>query len=239
VANRVLRARDYGPFLSFVERCISLMKDKDRVERILDELERMYPNVGTALRYSSPFELLVATILSAQCTDAQVNKVTKRLFAKYNTPQAILELGQQRLAQAVYECGFYRNKSRNIIGACERLVNEYGSKVPDSLEELMTLPGVGRKTANVVLSNAFGKDAIAVDTHVFRVSRRLGLAQAGTPEAVERELMQVVPKDKWSSTHHRLINHGRRICKARKPQCEICPLSPYCRYWNELKTEGD
>lgn len=215
------------------------MNEKDRVDHILYELERLYPNAGTALRYTTPFELLVATILSAQCTDAQVNKVTNRLFKEHKTPEEFLELGQERLAEAIYECGFYRNKSRNIIGACERLVYEYDSKVPDELRELVTLPGVGRKTANVVLSNAFGKDAIAVDTHVFRVSRRLGLAKGETPEAVENELMQIVPKNKWSSTHHHLIHHGREVCKARRPQCEICELNPYCKHWNALKVGVD
>jgi endonuclease-3 len=215
------------------------MNEKDRVEKILAELHGMYPDAGTELRYTSPFELLIATILSAQCTDVRVNKITDRLFEKYNTPQAFLELGEERLAQMIYECGFYRNKSRNIIGACRKLVEEFDSKVPDNLVDLMTLPGVGRKTANVVLSNVFDKDAIAVDTHVFRVSRRLGLAQGKTPEAVEKELMQVVPKKKWSPTHHYLIFHGRQVCKARKPQCEICRLNLYCRYWKELKIKNE
>lgn len=210
-----------------------LINKEEKVESILSVLDELYPHPKTALNHNNPFELLVSTILSAQCTDVRVNKVTERLFSLYKTPEHFINLGQDALAEHIRECGFFKNKSKNIIKTCEKLKNEYASKVPNTMEELMKLPGVGRKTANVILSNAFGKDAIAVDTHVFRVSRRLGLAFNDTPEKVEEELMMAIPKSKWSLVHHQLIYHGRQVCKARKPKCDICLLRPFCNYGSQ------
>ena len=202
-------------------------------DKIIAELEIMYPDARCALNHRSPFELLVATILSAQCTDVRVNIVTSTLFKKYNTPKDFAELTYEELEPKIKSCGVYKNKSRSIINTSRILLEEYSSEVPDTMEELMKLPGVGRKTANVVLSNAFNQNAIAVDTHVFRVSNRLGLADAKNVLDTEKQLMANIPEDKWSITHHNLIFHGRQVCTARKPKCDICKLSPYCKYYND------
>lgn len=200
------------------------------VRAILDELAVLYPDARCELNHSSPFELLVATILSAQSTDVRVNMVTERLFRKYNTPEAFAALRPEDVAEEIKELGLYRNKARHIVEASRRIVEEHDGRVPSEREALEALPGVGRKTANVVLSNAFGIPALAVDTHVFRVSHRLGLASGKTPEQVERELMECVPREEWTITHHRLIWHGRRMCHARRPECASCPLQLYCAY---------
>ncbi|QIA26764.1 endonuclease III [Thermaerobacter sp. PB12/4term] len=199
-----------------------------RIARIRATLARMYPQATTALHWSTPFELLVATILSAQTTDAAVNQVTPALFARCPTPEAMLELSEDELGAMIRTIGLWRNKARNLLAACRILVERHGGQVPRTREELMQLPGVGRKTANVVLSNAFGIPAIAVDTHVFRVARRLGLATGTTPERVEQELMEKFPEAEWSRAHHWLIWHGRRICHARNPRCPACALRPDC-----------
>jgi endonuclease-3 len=213
------------------------MADKKTKEKILKELSIYYKEAGTELRYTNPFELLVATILSAQCTDKQVNKVTPGLFAKYPGPEDFAALSPEELGKDIHSCGFYKTKSRNIINTCRILLAEHGGKVPDDMESLTRLPGVGRKTANVVMSNAFGRDAIAVDTHVFRVSNRLGLADAGNVLDTEKQLMENIPQNKWSDAHHWLIYHGRRVCKARKPDCENCFLQSLCKYrLNELNS---
>lgn len=204
--------------------------NQNRKELILDLLEKEYYDAKPELRYSTPFELLVATILSAQCTDEQVNEVTDKLFKKYNTPQDFANIDKAYLEKQIYSCGFYRNKSKNIIETSKILVDKYGGKVPSSIEELQKLPGVGRKTANVVASNAFGIDAIAVDTHVFRVSNRLGLVNGKDALDTEKQLMALIPKSKWSRAHHWLIQHGRRICVARTPKCSECFLASYCLY---------
>ena len=209
-----------------------LSMDNEKHKRILDELERHYKGATTALKYKTPFQLLVATILSAQCTDKQVNSITSKLFQKYPEPEDFASLSPQELEKDIYSCGFYRNKSRNIIRTSRIILEKYGGRVPQSIEELQELPGVGRKTANVVASNAFGMDAIAVDTHVFRVSNRLGLAVARTPEETERQLMKNIPKNKWSKAHHWLIQHGRKVCTARTPKCGQCFLAEYCDYYN-------
>jgi endonuclease-3 len=185
----------------------------------------------TALRHDTPYQLLVATILSAQCTDERVNQVTTALFRDHPDPTSILGLGQEELESYVRSCGLYRNKARNILAASRRLLEEYGGRIPEDREALMSLPGVGRKTANVVLANVHGAQAIAVDTHVFRVSHRLGLAYGATPRRVEEELMEVLPPAAWATTHHRLIFHGRDICKARRPLCEKCPLARWCDWY--------
>ena len=204
------------------------MRKAERQQEILRILDETYHGMNTALNYKSPFELLVAVILSAQCTDERVNKITARLFPKYNTPQKMVKLSLQEMEEAIKECGLYHAKAKNLLGTCHRLLEEYNGQVPATREDLMTLPGAGRKTANVMLSVAFHQPALAVDTHVFRVSKRLGLAKGEDPLLVEQELLKVVPKEKWSEAHHWLIWHGRKICKARKPLCQECPVRELC-----------
>ena len=202
-------------------------------EELLKELERLYPDARPALHYGTPYELLVAVILSAQCTDERVNKVTEVLFRAHNTPQTMLLLSQDELEKYIFSCGFYRNKAAHILSASRDIMEKFGGEVPATLEELRTLAGVGRKTANVVYAVAFGGDAIAVDTHVFRVSNRLGIAEGKTPEAVEEGLMQAIPKELWSKAHHWLIYHGRRVCHSQRPDCENCTLANLCEYRNQ------
>lgn len=201
------------------------------VRAILRRLDAAYPQTRTALTHDTPFQLLVATILSAQCTDARVNQVTPGLFATFPDAEAFAELQTEELEPYIESCGLYRSKARSIIAASRMIVDEFGGRVPDNRADLTRLPGVGRKTANVVLANVFGEAAIAVDTHVFRVARRLGLASGRTPDAVERELMEILPRDEWSATHYRLILHGRTTCKARNPMCDACPLTRWCDDW--------
>ncbi|HHX95658.1 MAG TPA: endonuclease III [Clostridia bacterium] len=205
------------------------MTSTERTQKILEELKRLYPNVKSMLNFTTPFELLVATILSAQSTDKQVNRITGSLFKKYNTPEDFAALEPGELEEMIKGCGLFRNKSKNIIAASRVLLEKYGGKVPQDLESLVDLPGVGRKTANVVLSNAFGKNAIAVDTHVQRVANRLGLADSPTPLGTELELQKAIPPELWSKAHHWLINHGRKVCSARKPDCSSCTLHQWCR----------
>ena len=206
-------------------------KNRENIKKILDILEQTYPDAECELNYTSAFELLIATILSAQCTDVRVNKVTAELFKKYNKPEDFAKLSTAEISEEIKSCGLYKSKAQKIKETSVILCSNYGGEVPDKMEELVKLPGVGRKTANVVLSNAFGVDAIAVDTHVFRVSNRIGLVKTDTPEKTEFELMKVLPKKRWSKAHHLIIFHGRRICKARKPECEICPITKYCKYY--------
>ena len=200
-------------------------------DEILTQLGRLYPDAVPALSFRSPYELLVAVILSAQCTDERVNKVTAELFKEYNTPEKMLRLSQEELEKYIYSCGFYHNKAAHILSATRDILEKFGGEVPSSLEELRTLAGVGRKTANVVYAVAFGGDAIAVDTHVFRVSNRLGIARAKTPEQVEAGLCAVIPQERWSRAHHLLIFHGRRICHSQKPDCEHCAVAHLCAYF--------
>lgn len=207
--------------------------DKEKVEKIIKELERLYPGAKTALEYSNPFELLIAAILSAQTTDKQVNKITKSLFKKYSSAADFAALKPEELEKEIKGCGLYRNKSRNIIETCRILTEKYSGKVPPDFESLIKLPGVGRKTANVVLSSGFGKDAIAVDTHVFRVANRLGLAQSSTPLGTERDLQRFVKKELWSKLHHWLIYHGRSICTAKNPKCSSCTLRKWCSHYQK------
>lgn len=201
---------------------------------ILAELARLYPQPKPELNFSNPYETLVATILSAQCTDKQVNKVTPAVFAAYPDAFAMAAATPEELYPMVKSCGF-KSKASNIVMACRALVAYHGGQVPDTLEELTKLPGVGRKTANVVLANAFNIPAIAVDTHVFRVSNRLGLANAKTVEETERQLQKAIPKADWRDAHHWLIFHGRRVCHAQRPDCQGCTLSSLCRYYKSLK----
>ena len=211
------------------------MKQKSaaEVEAILNTLEELYPNPETALEYETTFQLLIAVILSAQTTDKQVNKITSDLFEKFKKPEDIAELSPEELEPHIQGLGLYRNKSKYIVQTCRKLVEEYEGQVPRERKELMKLSGVGRKTANVVSSCAFGEDAIAVDTHVFRVSNRLGLADSEKVKEVEQQLMEIIPQDKWSLAHHWLIFHGRETCKARSPKCEDCQLQQYCTYYQE------
>jgi len=193
-------------------------------------LAATYSNAKPALEFSSPFELLVATILSAQCTDVMVNQCTRVLFPVANTPEQFAAMTEEELFPYIKSCGFYRTKGKHILETARILVTQYGGEVPADLDKLQTLPGVGRKTANVVGSNAFGIPAIAVDTHVFRVSNRIGLAHASNVEKTEEQLQKAIPRENWTAAHHWLIYHGRQICEARKPKCEICPLSHLCEY---------
>ena len=195
---------------------------------ILAALKEIYKNIGTALRFQNPYELLVATILSAQSTDKQVNKVTKKLFEKYPDAQAIAALTPEELSEEIKSIGLYKAKSKNIVATSRILVEQYDGQVPETLEQLVTLPGVGRKTANVVLSNAFGVPALAVDTHVFRVANRLKLTDSKDVLTSERQLMALIPAEDWSSARHWLIWHGRLFCKARKPDCQRCKLHELC-----------
>ncbi|PTX60703.1 DNA-(apurinic or apyrimidinic site) lyase /endonuclease III [Melghirimyces profundicolus] len=216
------------------------MKEKPKrvpTRKILDTLADMYPDAHCELNYRNPFELLIATILSAQSTDRQVNIVTDKLFAKYPGPEEILQLTEEELAEEIRGLGLYRNKSRNILATCQILVEKYNGKVPAQREALEELPGVGRKTANVVLSNAFGVPALAVDTHVQRVSNRLALADSSNPLETEKQLTKRIPRKEWTITHHRLIWHGRRICTARNPKCERCDLFPCCWYGKNRNQE--
>ena len=199
--------------------------DAARAAQVMQALEKLYPEARPELNFSNPFETLVATILSAQCTDKRVNMVTARLFPQYPDAFAMAKLEPEELEPMIRECGLYRNKAKNIVAACRALVEQYDGVVPDTREELMKLPGVGQKTAGVVLLAAFGVDQIPVDTHLFRVSRRIGLADANTPEKVEVQLRGILPREIWSYGHHLLIWHGRRVCAARKPACERCPLA--------------
>ena len=198
--------------------------DAQKAQTVLTALSALYPEARAELHFSNPYETLVATILSAQCTDRRVNQVTAKLFPRYPTVESMAALTPEELEPQIRECGLYRNKAKNIIAACRAIAQEHGGKVPSTRAELMALPGVGQKTAGVVLLAAFGDDQIPVDTHVFRVSHRIGLADATTPDGVEKQLQAILPREEWSHAHHLLIWHGRRICHARGPECDRCPL---------------
>jgi endonuclease III len=201
----------------------------ERMTKIFAALDHLFPRAECALQHANPFQLLVATILSAQCTDERVNKVTPALFAKYPLPSDFAALNQEVLENDIRSTGFFRNKAKSIIGAAQKLVAEFKGEVPQSMEALLSLPGVARKTANVVLGTAFGiASGLVVDTHVFRVARRLKLASEETPEKVEQDLMKVVPRERWISFSHQVIWFGRKVCVARKPLCFSCPLETLC-----------
>lgn len=200
----------------------------ERVKKIWPILKKTYPDAAIALNYNSPLELLIATILSAQCTDVRVNIVTKNLFKKYNSAKDWVATNIKHIESDIKSTGFYRNKAINIQNTCRMIIEEFAGEVPDTMEELVKLPGVGRKTANVVLGNAFGKPGIACDTHVIRLSRRLQLSGNGDPVKLEFDLTEIVPKKNWTMFGNLLILHGRNICKARKPDCDNCPISEYC-----------
>ncbi len=205
------------------------MDKKKRIMEIIKRLEREYGKPGTALKFNNPFELLVAVVLSAQCTDDRVNKITPTLFKRFPGPKEMAEAGLEEVEELVRSCSFYRNKAKNIHAAARMIVEKFGGKVPDNMEDLIKLPGVARKTANVVLYNAFGKnEGIAVDTHVKRLVKRLGICEEKDPVKIEKELMEIVPRDYWGPVTYLLIEHGRRVCKAKKPDCARCVLRDIC-----------
>jgi endonuclease-3 len=204
------------------------------INKILDILDKDYPDATkTSLQHTDAFQLLIATILSAQSTDKLVNKLTPILFKKYKKPEDFATADLFKLEEDIRSTGFFRNKAKNIIACSKDIVSKFNSRVPDNMEDLTTLAGVGRKTANVVLSNVYGKQAIIVDTHVQRISQRLGLTNNSDPTKIEFDLMRVMPEDNWTSFSHQIIAHGRTICDAKKPKCTICGLLPYCRYGQE------
>jgi endonuclease-3 len=203
--------------------------DPKRIEELLKRLQATYPNAECALHHRNAWELLVATILSAQCTDARVNMVTPSLFKKFPSPAAFAAASLPAIEEEIRSTGFYHNKAKSISGAAKRVVTEFGGKVPETMPELLTLPGVARKTANVVLGVAFKKaEGVVVDTHVLRLSHRLGLTRAEDPKKVEEDLMRIIPRDHWIAFSHEMIRHGRQICIARKPRCAECPLETLC-----------
>lgn len=212
--------------------------NKEKRLQVLEILETYYGTEKCGLDFRTPFELLIATMLSAQCTDVRVNQVTAELFKEYNTPEKMLQLNEGELREKIKSCGLSNTKAKNILITCHKLLEEYGGEVPQTMDELTALAGVGRKTANVVMSNAFDIPAIAVDTHVFRVSKRIGLAKGSNVLQVEKELMKNLPQEYWSRAHHWIIWHGRKLCTARNPKCEACPLNQLCEdYQKKLKAE--
>lgn len=215
-----------------------MIKDPEeltRIKTIFRILKKEYPNTKPQLIYSNPFELLIATILSAQCTDARVNIVTKELFIKYKKPKDFLLAEPEEIESAIYSTGFYRQKTKSIIACCRKLVDEYNSKVPSDFELLTKLPGVGRKTASVVAGHGFGIPAIAVDTHVKRISNLLGIVNSQNPEKIEIELKNLLPKKDWIDSTHWFINHGRKVCIARRPKCEKCVIANYCKTFKNMR----
>jgi len=206
-----------------------ISNQKKRTGEIIKRLKKEYPDAHCALVHANAFELLIATILSAQCTDERVNVVTANLFRKYRNPQDYLEVSPEELERDIHSTGFFRNKAKNIRGACEKITNDFDGEIPRSMEELLTLNGVARKTANVVLGNAFGiASGVVVDTHVSRLSNRLGLTEQTAPEKIEKDLQPLVPEKDWIMFPHWLISHGRKICQARKPKCPECVLNDIC-----------
>lgn len=207
-------------------------------DKILSYFDELFPDADCALNFSTPYELLIAVILSAQCTDKRVNVVTKDLFKEANTPEKMLQLGEEKLKQIIFPCGFYNNKAKAILKTSKDLIERFDGNLPSDLDTLTTLDGVGRKTANVVIANAFGGQTIAVDTHVHRVSKRLGLTKDNsTPYQCEMDLLKIVPYDKRSKFHHQMILFGRNICKAIKPNCEICKLKDVCKYYKNVNNK--
>ena len=207
---------------------------KSKTNKIIELLQQEYPDAKCELNHGDPFQLLVATILSAQTTDKKVNEVTEDLFRRYPTVDDFLLLTQEELESQIKTIGLYRNKAKNLLTMCRQLKEKFNGEVPNNMEDIMSLAGAGRKTANVVLSNAFGVPSIAVDTHVFRVSNRIGLAESKDVLETELQLQKAIDKKLWSLSHHLLIFHGRRCCIARRPQCERCPVQKYCNYYKSI-----
>lgn len=210
-----------------------MISQKRKALMVLERLKVLYPEARCELVHSNTFELLISTMLSAQSTDKTVNRITKNLFENYRTPADFLSLSQEELQGHIKEIGLYRNKAKNILLTCKKLLTDYNGDVPGTYDGLISLPGVGRKTANVVLSNGFGVPAIAVDTHVFRVSNRIGIAKSDKVLNVEKQLMKNIPREMWSMAHHLLIWHGRRTCNARQPKCESCTITEFCEFYKK------
>jgi len=209
---------------------------KDRIKDIIKILRKTYPNAHTALRHKNPFQLLVATMLSAQCTDERVNRITPLLFKKYKTISDFAKLKRSELEKEIYSAGFYKNKAKNIIAASKKIKTEFNGHVPDEMDKLIGLPGVARKTANIVLSSSFKKvEGIAVDTHVKRLSGRIGLSAEKTPVKIEQDLMNIIPKTDWLDFNYLLVSHGRKACTARKPLCRGCVLKDLCPFADKIK----
>lgn len=203
-----------------------------RIKKIIRVLHKTYPESRTALTHRNPLQILIATILSAQCTDARVNLITPQLFQKYRSAEDFARADQGELEEEIRSTGFFRNKAKNIIGASTKIVEDFLGRVPDNMADLITLPGVARKTANIVLSSGYQKsEGIAVDTHVKRLSGRLGLSSENNPDKIEQDLLMIVPKEDWIDFNYMLVNHGRQVCQARKPQCSECPLSHLCPFF--------
>lgn len=207
---------------------VRLKKEQWRAEEMIQRLEKSFPDAETELTHENPWQLLAATILSAQCTDARVNQVTPALFRRYPTPQEISKADREELESIIRSTGFYKSKAKNMMGAAKGVVERFEGRVPETMEALVTLPGVGRKTANVVLGSAFGKPAIVVDTHVRRVANRLKLTRSDDPDQIEIDLSRLIPEKKWTSGSHRILLHGRYVCVARNPHCLECPLFDLC-----------
>ncbi len=211
------------------------MKDpKENINLILDILEQYHPEARVLLEYKNAFQLLISTILAAQCTDEMVNKVTRTLFEKYSSPMDFAGVEISELEEIIRPTGFFRNKARSIVACCQALLVKFGGEVPGNIDDLITLPGVGRKTANIILANCFGKQAIAVDTHVFRVSQRIGLASSKDPDKIEFQLNEIIPRNRWSRAAQLIGFHGRKICHAKKPDCANCPVNEFCRVGQEI-----
>ena len=209
------------------------MNSKNAI-KILNILKETYPNAKCSLDFNSPFELLIAVILSAQCTDERVNKTTPSIFSKYSTPQKFDKLPLEKLEELIHPCGFYKNKAKNIKLTVKKILNDYNGEVPETMDELLTLPGVGRKTANVVMLEAFNKpQGIAVDTHAKRLSNRIGFSNESTPEKIEQDLLKLFPKEYLKDINHILIYHGRAICSSRNPKCNECPINKYCNFFQK------
>lgn len=217
----------------------TILTDKDKVKLIIEKLNISYPGAASGLVFDNPYQLFVATVLSAQTTDGQVNRITEKLFAVIPTVQHLAAMDPEDLKPYIKNCGLYHNKSKHLIAAAKIIVENYQGAIPDSIEELLKLPGVGRKTANVIVSNAYGIPALAVDTHVFRVSNRLGLANSRNLEIVEEQLKTLIPSFKWIDAHHQLIAHGRNLCTARNPKCRHCFLSDLCAFAAERRLSDD
>lgn len=214
-------------------------KDQQRITEILKGLDDEYPDVNCSLHHHNPYQLLMATILSAQCTDVRVNMVTPALFERYPSPKKLAEAEAEDLQELIRSTGFFRNKAKNLMGAANKIVTSFKGRVPENMEELLSLPGVARKTANVVLGTAFGiSDGVVVDTHVKRLSNRLGLTHHQDPHKIEKDLMREIPRKRWINFSHQLIHHGRRVCKSRSPQCGECVLNNLCPYYHELDTRS-
>ncbi len=211
------------------------MNARANIDKILKILDQLYPDARCSLNFANPLELLVATILSAQCTDDRVNEVTRKLFKKYRSAADYASVSQEELEEDIRSTGFYKNKAKNLRKCCQELVEKFNGEVPPDLDKLVKLPGIGRKTANVVLGAAFGIPGIVVDTHVKRISQRLGLTREKDPVKIEFDLMKIIPKDRWTKFSHQLIYHGRAVCKSRKPLCDECALKEYCEYYRGRK----